>query len=755
MASISNIGEENQASKAMKLMTKAMNRSILVFKNFDKQVNRSTSLTKSLMETNQQVMTINASLNQVVSVVDSTVTVIEDLEQKLNGLSEKAYSIYSQAIKTKSAGNNSGSIQYNVVPLVREIFSKTASLGQNTPVAATTPASAISLNTGKETIDQLLKLGTSFKKEPVKTIVDVSLRNAVEEQQIKSILINRVDSTSEGSALFDSLKSQALQTGTALGDVAKGALILAGATKNSDQLSKLSEFSLQLATLDPSGKGSEASGRAVMSAVKGDSSLLSKQYDISQSTIQAFNLEGLGKSGDIDGFTTALGQALEQANMGKEAMEQMMATPVKQAQVLEQNINSAFAGLGTDPLLALLEPLKLLNNFFQAGVFQPFFDSLGQAITLAANLFSWLATVALWIALIISVLWPFIEPVIWGIVAALTAWFLINGAIAARLALVTAYTALMTAATTAGTIAFALKTLVMSGAIAAWGTLNAVMKKNVIVFVISLIIGLITWLIALWQKNDAFAIGFLRAWYGILNFFDRLPAYFWQLAEWIYSPMLNLVKGMSSIFDAVIKGIIDGINSILGVINKVTGSKFEITTAFSTDEFIDNTLDFMKTQKADAYDRAAKNAEERNQSLKEFIKDRASDDVKKSTKKEDSIIDPNKLTAEWSKLSDGGANGGNMGSAPQTGFQSITPNIDRVGEVGKINDNVEISSEDLKTMRELAEMKNIQNFVSLQPTVSVQTGDINNGYDIDTIIGRIERSLNDEIASSAEGVYNR
>lgn len=58
-------------------------------------------------------------------------------------------------------------------------------------------------------------------------------------------------------------------------------------------------------------------------------------------------------------------------------------------------------------------------------------------------------------------------------------------------------------------------------------------------------------------------------------------------------------------------------------------------------------------------------------------------------------------------------------------------------------------------MRELAEMKNIQNFVSLQPTVSVQTGDINNGYDIDTIIGRIERSLNDEIASSAEGVYNR
>ena len=44
--------------------------------------------------------------------------------------------------------------------------------------------------------------------------------------------------------------------------------------------------------------------------------------------------------------------------------------------------------------------------------------------------------------------------------------------------------------------------------------------------------------------------------------------------------------------------------------------------------------------------------------------------------------------------------------------------IDKVGEVGKIRDTVDISSEDLKTMRELAEMKNIQNFVTLTPAFS-------------------------------------
>lgn len=81
-------------------------------------------------------------------------------------------------------------------------------------------------------------------------------------------------------------------------------------------------------------------------------------------------------------------------------------------------------------------------------------------------------------------------------------------------------------------------------------------------------------------------------------------------------------------------------------------------------------------------------------------------------------------------------------------------NINKVNEVGKINDKVDISSEDLKTMRELAEMKNIQNFVTLTPTVSVQTGDINNGYDIETVVSRITKHLEEEIASSAQGVYS-
>src|SRR5690606_8105053 len=80
--------------------------------------------------------------------------------------------------------------------------------------------------------------------------------------------------------------------------------------------------------------------------------------------------------------------------------------------------------------------------------------------------------------------------------------------------------------------------------------------------------------------------------------------------------------------------------------------------------------------------------------------------------------------------------------------------VGKVGSVGRIEDEVDISQEDIKLMRELAEMKAIQNFVTLTPTVNVTTGDIRNDADIDTIIRRIEDFLEREISSSAQGVYS-
>lgn len=79
--------------------------------------------------------------------------------------------------------------------------------------------------------------------------------------------------------------------------------------------------------------------------------------------------------------------------------------------------------------------------------------------------------------------------------------------------------------------------------------------------------------------------------------------------------------------------------------------------------------------------------------------------------------------------------------------------IDKVREVGRIRNTVDISSEDIKLMRELAEMRNIQNFVTLTPQVSVQTGDIRETADMNQVISHITNQLTSELESSARGVY--
>lgn len=81
------------------------------------------------------------------------------------------------------------------------------------------------------------------------------------------------------------------------------------------------------------------------------------------------------------------------------------------------------------------------------------------------------------------------------------------------------------------------------------------------------------------------------------------------------------------------------------------------------------------------------------------------------------------------------------------------PKVGEVGKVGAIDNKVEITDESIEMMRDLAEMDSIQNFVSLTPTVQVNTGDIHQGFDMDTLINRIEKKLEEEFVSTAEGVY--
>ena len=77
-----------------------------------------------------------------------------------------------------------------------------------------------------------------------------------------------------------------------------------------------------------------------------------------------------------------------------------------------------------------------------------------------------------------------------------------------------------------------------------------------------------------------------------------------------------------------------------------------------------------------------------------------------------------------------------------------------INSVGKIKSPVEISSEDLKVMRELAEAQAIQNFVSLTPNIQITTGDIKTDDDFDTLMTKINAKLEMEMEASVKGVYD-
>lgn len=69
------------------------------------------------------------------------------------------------------------------------------------------------------------------------------------------------------------------------------------------------------------------------------------------------------------------------------------------------------------------------------------------------------------------------------------------------------------------------------------------------------------------------------------------------------------------------------------------------------------------------------------------------------------------------------------------------------------NDKIDISNEHLEMLRDLAEIESVQNFVTLTPSVEITTGDIKEEADINTIISKIENYMKTELVNSAEGVY--
>lgn len=441
--------------------------------------------------------------------------------------------------------------------------------------------------------------------------------------------------------------------------------------------------------------------------------------DLQHSVILAMQ-EGQKGLGDFEGATAKAAEAL-QNNLGF------------QVEQFKRNFALGFAEAGQGSVEALMPLIKLLNEAFQDGKFQPFFDGLAAGLSFAAETIAMLVENALWLSDVISNNWSWIEPVIWGIVGALGAYLL------------------MTQGVTAATWL----------AKAAQDALNAVMRANPFILIATLIIGVVTALITLWNTNDAFAAGLLRVWNGILNFFDQIPIFFTWVGNGI-ADAFDWAKVQSlKIVEQLANGVIDQINWVITQLKKIPGVSLEAfdhleisaSAAAEAEAARQSRAAKLEGMKQNAVQKAA----EREAKVQEFIKDRQDKRAKKEAEK--AAQKNSKSAASGAAKAATKANIPGRVSTPKMptiGVGDKDKNVAKVGKVGqvdKVKGKVDISGEDLKMMRELAEMKNIQNFVTIKPSVNFGDTHVRHESDINTIVAHITDHLEQSIASSTDAFY--
>lgn len=552
-----------------------------------------------------------------------------------------------------------------------------------------------------------------------KALGSAMLGGAMEQQKMVDMFVARTGDAEIGTAMFEKFKADALATGQDVNKSLQSTLSFFSTTQNTDQLSKLNNFAQRLNAFDSAGNGIEGAAFALKEAMSGDIVSLAERFNMSKADIKGLNIDKLGKAGDMDGFIKAFDKLLEKQKMGQAAFDQMMTSPAKQVETLGNNVRSMFADAGGDALKSLTPLITRLNAAFQAGKFQPFFDALSvgldHVVQGVMKLVDWITVVYTYF----SDNWSWIEPIISGVGA------------------------------TVLSLAAALKLVAIGQSV-----VNAVMKANPYVLIATLIIGLIVYFYRLWKTNDDFAAAMMRAWNVILGFFDKVPLFFMRIGYGIADAFSYAKIASLQILEDLANGAVDKVNSLIDTLSSIPGVFIDpvdhVTFAASEaakEEAARQSRDAALAAKEAAIDDKAAAREEK---VQKFLKDRedkraAAEKKAKEEEEKNKAGKPYDFT-DWNKRADA--------ARSPVGGDDKKDKLKKVDKVGKVEKPIDISKEDLKIMRDVAEMKNIQNFVTLTPTVQVKTGPVTNQANLDSIVTKITKKLNEEIASTARGVYS-
>lgn len=243
----------------------------------------------------------------------------------------------------------------------------------------------------------------------------------------------------------------------------------------------------------------------------------------------------------------------------------------------------------------------------------------------------------------------------------------------------------------------------------------------------------------------ALKVAFFAVYNWIANLIDKLKLCWQKAGTAIANFMGDMKVSVLTILQNMINGAIGIINDFISLLNKIPGVNIDLIeqVTFATTAAAEN--EAAKQARADAL----------NQYEADIKAAQAERDATYSAAKQELADATAQLSETYANAraeaaqanTDAGTSDWNVNGTNDVG------NVDSVGSVGSIESDVNIADEDLKFLRDVAEMRYVQNFVTLTPTVAVDA-QISEKVDVDEVVTKIEKKLEDEFTAAAEGVYN-
>lgn len=442
---------------------------------------------------------------------------------------------------------------------------------------------------------------------------------------------------------------------------------------------------------------------------------------------------------------------------------------------MPKTFNQIWTSFQNNALMAFQPVLQRLNDIANSESFQTFVNGAIEALSMVAGIAVEIFNLITSVGTVLADNWSWLSPIIYGVIGALAVyygWLLLTKG--AELALAAAHGVM-----TFAKLMMAAATMLLTGATwaestAQWG-LNAALYACPIVWIIILIIALIALFYAAVAAVNKFAgtsvsatgiicgvfmvaaafIGnlfvalinfvidiFVVLWNFIAafaNFFGNvfndpvgaIARLFFDLVDTVLSLLQSLASAIDTIFGSNLAGAVQGWrDSLGGWVDSTFGQGEEIMAKLNAED-----LHLDRFEYSSAWDAGYSFGEGIDESIANFDPS--------------SLFDTNVPGAgDYADLSNYGSDLGGLGG--------IGSGVDDIaGNTGAIADSMDITEEDLKYLRDIAEQEAVNRFTTAEISVDMSgmQNNISNGMDLDGVISGLTEGVNEAIDSMAEGVH--